>query len=363
VLAFGLFAGWASITRPIDAIAWCLPPFVLILVELWKNARGEIFRTLAIMGVAAAPFISLQLFFDKGVTGHWLQTPVQAYHNKYFPATFEGVQAADSGTAVPQLPQFKHYNQEFIIPGSKQFQSEQFLRRLPFGIVHTLPATWLLFFVPMGFVGLRGRGQWALAAVLLFFTIGYMTFMFFAAHYLVVVIPAGLLLVVVGMKQLERFAGEGRLRSYVTVFCTLVIVVTSVACLPEGAARPDEPRVSLPMHAFNHQVPLMDKPAVVFFHSQPDNKSAWRHEQVFNIDAAWPDDSPVVRAQDLGDRDIELVRYYAQKQPNRVFYRFELESRTLTRLGTATELRDHAERIRATDTSTTKPAAPAEDAD
>ena len=199
--------------------------------------------------------------------------------------------------------------------------------------------------------------------MLLLFTIGYMTFMFFAAHYLVVVIPAGLLLVVVGMKQLEQFVGDGKLRNYVTVFCTLVIVATSIACLPEGAALKDEPRVSLPMQAFNHKLPEMDKPAVVFFHSQPDNKSAWRHEQVFNIDAAWPDDSPVVRAQDLGDRDIELVRYYAQKQPNRVFYRFELESQTLTRLGTATELRDHPERVHAAVTPTTKPAAPAEDAD
>jgi hypothetical protein len=364
MVAFGLLAGWAAITRPIDAIAWCLPPFTLILVDLWNNARGALFRSLLLMGVAAAPFISLQLVVDKGVTGHWLLTPVQAYHDRYFPATFEGPGAASSATSLtPRLPQFEHYNQEFIIPGARQFQNEQLIRRVPFGIVHTLPATWLIVFVPLGIVGLRGRGQWGLAAVLALFTIGYMTFMFFAAHYLVVVIPAGLLLVVVGLKQLERLAGDGRLRSYITVFCTLVIVATSAACLPEGAAHPDEPRVSLPMHAFNHQVPQMDKPAVVFFHSQPDNKSAWRHEQVFNIDAAWPDDSPVVRAQDLGDRDIELVRYYAQKQPNRVFYRFELESRTLTRLGTATELRDHPERIRATDTSTTKPAAPAEDAD
>jgi hypothetical protein len=364
IVLFGVFAGWAAITRPIDAIAWCLPPFTLIVVDLWKNARGAIFRTLLLMGVAAAPFISLQLVFDKGVTGHWLQTPVQAYHDRYFPATFEGLEAVNSPTAVtPTLPQFQHYNQEFIIPGARQHQNEQLLRRFPFGLVHTLPATWLIVFVPLGVIGLRGRGQWALASVLVLFTIGYMTFMFFAAHYLMVVIPAGLVLVVVGMKQLERFAGEGRLRNYVTVFCTLVIVVTSLACLPEAAARRDEPRVSKPMYAFNHSVPQMEKPAVVFFHSDPDNLSAWRHEQVFNIGAAWPDDSPVVRAQDLGERDIELVRYYAQKQPNRVFYRFELEARTLTRLGTATELRDHPERLRAAQTSTTKPAPPAEDAD
>jgi hypothetical protein len=364
VVTFGLLAGWAAITRPIDAIAWCLPPFVLILAQLWKNARGEIVRTLVIMGVAAAPFISLQLVFDKGVTGHWLQTPVQEFHHRYFPATFEGARAAEPATAAaPRLPQFEHYNRTFIIPAAKAFAKEKLLRRLPFGLVHTLPATWLIVFVPLGIVALRGRGQWGLAAVLLLFSIGYMTFMFFAAHYLVVVIPAGLLLVVVGMRQLERLSGQGRMRNVVTVTCTLVIVATSVACLPEGAARPDEPRVSLPMSVFNHEATKMEKPAVVFFRSQPDDPSSWRHEQVFNIDAAWPDDSPVVRAQDLGARDIELVRYYADKQPGRIFYRFDQEALTLTRLGTATELRDHPERIHPPQTPASRPTPPADDAD
>jgi hypothetical protein len=147
---------------------------------------------------------------------------------------------------------------------------------------------------------------------------------------------------------LERFAGR-RLGRYVSPFVTLILAGTALGCLPEIVGARDEPRDSTPMKAFNAQMATMEKPAVVFFHSQPDNVNAWRHEQVYNIDAAWPDDARVVRAQDLGSRDIELVRYYAKRQPTRVFYRFEQESQHLIRLGTATELLEHPDRLKTAD--------------
>ena len=51
------------------------------------------------------------------------------------------------------------------------------------------------------------------------------------------------------------------------------------------------------------------------------------------MDAAAIDDQPIVRAQDLGERNIELIRYYAGKQPQRRFYRFDQKTRALTELG------------------------------
>jgi len=67
--------------------------------------------------------------------------------------------------------------------------------------------------MPLGVVGLATRRQWALAGVFVLFVLGYMTFMFFAAHYLIVVTPVGLFMVVLGARQLERFAG--RIGNYV----------------------------------------------------------------------------------------------------------------------------------------------------
>jgi hypothetical protein len=61
-------------------------------------------------------------------------------------------------------------------------------------------------------------------------------------------------------------------------------------------------------------------------------------EPVYNNAAAWPDDQDIVRAHDLGARNIEIVRYYAERQPDRTFYRFDRAARTLTPLGTAPTL-------------------------
>ncbi|MDB5320441.1 MAG: putative rane protein [Phycisphaerales bacterium] len=354
---FGALAGWAAITRPTDALAWAVPPFVCIVVELYRRPRAEKVKALALIAVAAAPFLSLQLIFDKGVTGRFLLTPAQAFHERYFPATFHrGAGPAATPDMPAALPQYKFYYDQFILPGAARFRDERLLGRFPFGIVHMLPATWLLFFIPLGIAGLRTRQQWAMAAVFVISVVGSMTFMLFAAHYLVVVAPTGLLMVVLGMRQLERFAG--RLGNYAACFLTLCLFVTAIGCLPEfNTGMRDEPSVSTTMQGFNRQVAGMEKPAVVFFHSRPDNPDAWRHEQVFNIDAAWPDDSPVVRAQDLGPRDIELVQYYAQKQPARVFYRYQQESQQLTRLGTTAELLANASRLRPPTTApTSKPA-------
>jgi hypothetical protein len=339
MILFGALAGWAAITRPLDAIAWTLPLMVCIAIELYRRPRAQQVKAVLLVAAAAAPFIGLQLIFDKGVTGHWLETPVQAYHHRYFPATFERGGApttiADHSVTLPQL---RNYHERFIVPAAKRYRKERLLVRFPFAFTHTQPATWLMFFVPLGLVGLAGgRAHWAMAGVFVLFVLLYMTFMFFAAHYLIVITPVGLFLALLGARQLERLA-TGRLRNYLTCFLTLVFFTTAIACLPEVSGLRDDPSVSLPLQSFNRELQRIERPAVVFFHCQADNPNAWRHEQVFTIDAAWPDDSPVVRAHDLGERDIELVRYYAQRQPERIYYQFQQEAQQLIRLGTATQL-------------------------
>src|SRR5215469_18844576 len=64
----------------------------------------------------------------------------------------------------------------------------------------------------------------------------------------------------------------------------------------------------------------VQQPAVVLFRASP--RSDFFEEPVYNTDVAWPDDAPIIRAHDLGARDVELVRYYAARQPARTFYVF-----------------------------------------
>ncbi len=58
----------------------------------------------------------------------------------------------------------------------------------------------------------------------------------------------------------------------------------------------------------------------------------------YNLDVAWPDDAPVVKALDLGPRNVELARHYADRQPDRAFFRYDFADDSLTPLGTAEEL-------------------------
>jgi hypothetical protein len=77
-------------------------------------------------------------------------------------------------------------------------------------------------------------------------------------------------------------------------------------------------------------------PAVVLFHFPPEG--AAHLEPVYNITTAWPDDAEVIRGHDLGDRNIEIFRYYAARQPDRAFYRYDRADGTLTFLGFARDL-------------------------
>jgi hypothetical protein len=67
----------------------------------------------------------------------------------------------------------------------------------------------------------------------------------------------------------------------------------------------------------------------------------FHEEPVYNYDAPAIDDNPIIRAHDLGDRNIEIARYYAEHQPDRHFYLFDRgstdEQHLITPLGTATE--------------------------
>jgi hypothetical protein len=76
---------------------------------------------------------------------------------------------------------------------------------------------------------------------------------------------------------------------------------------------------------------LPHRPAIVLFRYSP--KIAPDLEPVYNADVTWPDDAPVIRAHDRGEKNIDLYRYYAQCQPDRWVYLYDRISGTITELG------------------------------
>ena len=102
----------------------------------------------------------------------------------------------------------------------------------------------------------------------------------------------------------------------------------------------DETFISPFMRAAKVDLPTaadLRRPAVVLFtYRTGDPVDA---EPVYNTDVAWPDDAPVIVAHDLGpDRNREIFRHYAERQPDRFFYRWDRRTGKIDELGTAREL-------------------------
>ncbi|MDB5296869.1 MAG: hypothetical protein JWO31_2852, partial [Phycisphaerales bacterium] len=79
------------------------------------------------------------------------------------------------------------------------------------------------------------------------------------------------------------------------------------------------------------------RPAVVLItYRAGDDPNA---EAVYNTDVAWPDNAPIIYAHDLGPaRNPEIFRYYADRQPDRFFYRWDRRTGRVEELGVARDL-------------------------
>ena len=346
----GAFAGWAAITRPFDAIAYTLPVAVAVLIGLRAIDRWpRRIATIAVICVAAVPFIGLQLVENVGVTGKLLQTPYQFYAEQDSPQLHVGY---DTGGA-PQspreaaaslqstLPQKREFYVQFLGPGLERHRTIHplttlFGRRLPMVVYVTLFTALLLIPLPL-FVLARGAGRaavmWAMPPIYLLL---YTAFPFLLKHYAMVVAPAMALMVLLGLRALIETLVPARARRGVEVF--LVLFLAGIAIPP---LKPDAPDDGYPLPAVTFAEKLMPRlikpPAIVLFRYAPGGN--FHDEPVYNTDVVNPDDAPIIRAQDLGpERNRQLYDYYAKRQPNRTVYHFDRTAGKLTTLGNVAEI-------------------------
>src|SRR4029079_18707769 len=91
----------------------------------------------------------------------------------------------------------------------------------------------------------------------------------------------------------------------------------AIASLPQfDPARRSPPEYNSVLTAVNVRLPdTIQTPAIVLFRfTDIDNV---HDEPVYNVETANPDNAKIIRAHDLGPRNIELFNYYATRQPNR----------------------------------------------
>ncbi|HEX4125646.1 MAG TPA: hypothetical protein VHY37_13035 [Tepidisphaeraceae bacterium] len=347
-IAIGAVAGWAAITRPVDALVYALPVGAAMLPRLWKMPRRRAIGTVAAIIASAMPFLVVQGVFDLGVTGHLFRTPYSAYLAQDQPGSEFGFHRIDA-SARPVSPliekqEFFQWAKTYIAahqPGN--FLGTWIRKYLPLMIDTVMPSRLFLLLLPIGLLGFvdppysRVR---VLLATLPLFVILYMLNPFFLEHYALLIIPATTAAILLGGKYL------GEIWPPLSSAFALAIVAASLTGLWEinryvagPATHVSDETFTSPMLQFAQQWPQMQqihKPAVVLFAYHPGGN--FLIEPVYNTSTAWPLDAPVIRAHDLGRRNIEIFRYFAEHQPDRMFYEFDPTTGVLMPLGHASTL-------------------------
>lgn len=344
ILLIGACAGWAAITRPLDALCFAGPVGVAVGSDLYGQTTKKLKWMVMLALIAGAmPFLIVQLVFNRGATGSVLQSPFGMYAQRDLPGTSYGFHRVPSG-AEPEsiVPQKKllyaKWVKLFVVEHHlSHMMEEEWQRRIPLIVDVVLPARPLLLLLPVGLLGLRDRRRWLLLASFPLFILGYVGYTFYLEHYAVVVVPAVVLLVVMGLKVLGEY--------WPRLVPGLMAVVVSLALTnlyETNKSINDEPFRSTWLRQLHES---NEANSIVLFTfdldpNDPDLVSKIAQEPVYNTDVAWPDDAPLIRAHDLGARNIELFRYYATHGPDRMVYRFSRKTGRLDTLGKAKDLCD-----------------------
>jgi hypothetical protein len=361
-LVLGIFAGWAAITRPADAVAYALPIGVAVLFAIRDLPLKKWVATGVLIVIGAAPFLAMQLDFNLHATGHLLQTPYTRSLRIDEPGAEFGIHNYSprwqSSSSLPEKQNYYQWCRPFLIEHQwNNFLRRWFVKRDDLGGVHdpylkvlvdaTLPGRALLIILPLGVVALRNRLRWVLAATLPAFCLVYLFNPFILQHYPIVVVPAVLLCVLLGCTVagglLPRWSHYIRLPLMVGVLAAATTSLWEIRqYMPTQGQTPHDGWLEESALAnLNQKIPKRVKlPAVLLF-SRPGD---FFQEPVYNIDQPWPDDEAIVRAHDLGPHDAEIIRYYAEHQPRRIFYHVNVETNDIRELGPAPFLRDELDR-------------------
>jgi hypothetical protein len=335
--AFGFIAGWAAITRPVDALVYAIPIAVAMAWDLRKQRAKTWLTTAGVVVAASIPLFALQIAFDVGVTGRPFQTPYVAYLEQNQPGSAFGSRVDSSHASATRpasaLPQKQIYYQE-LFETERGLRATGFVRwfveRLAMSVWLTLPSSSLLILIPLIVLRPRVGPIGVLLVVPALFLAMYALNPFFLGHYALAIEPCIACWVVVAASALSGSSrGPGPV-------LTVGIAAICLAALPEINPGIADGSQMMPVIATAEQklATIDDAPAVVLFRFH--SGSSVHEEPVYNSTVAWPDDAKIVRAHDLGpERDREIFDYYGSGAHGlpRTFYLFDRGDGSFVRLG------------------------------
>jgi hypothetical protein len=329
-MCIGAAAGFAAITRPLDALCLAAPVGVAIVLQLRSRPRA-LARSIGIVVLGAAPFLALQVVQNVGVTGSWREFPEAYYNRENLPASPLGFPALEAAK-IPVLtcPPKRQWLDTWVLPIFQRHTISNAMRgwyvgRLRQCLESALPNPWLATLIFPAILLLRRNGLAVIFAGLALFLLAYAIYLFSDERFMLPAATALICLVLMGWQALaEARPNSSCLNAMIALSLVAVSVslwppLTPIAPLPAGFAVDQRPANAL--------LAQIHSPAVVMFRFDPAVES-FHDDPVYNDGVAWPDDALVVRARDLGwEKDRQLFDYYARIQPERVFYIYDPDAR------------------------------------
>ncbi len=339
-LAMGFFGGWATITRPVETLCFAVPLAFAMFWEMRGMLPRRIVATLGLIVLAAVPFLTVQAIHNWGMTGSWRVFASDYYVARMYPASMIGFHKIDWDHLPPVRAVDKRITNETITyPLYREHQIKNVIsewQRFKLGITldNTLPASILLLPLPLSFLMLRQRMRWVFAAPVVGFIGFYVIYVFYYPHYLIVIAPPVLFLVLLGVEAIaQTWPGH---RQAISVLTTLLVAGVCLASLPEFHRdvrdEYDKPEQAL----FNAALSKLPGGRAGVFVGYVSYGDRYPFIPIYTTTAVNPDDARVLLARDWGDRENSLLyRYYAERQPHRHFYRYDAFTHQLLDLGTA----------------------------
>lgn len=340
-ILIGACCGFAAITRPMDAVIVAAVIGIDLLLSLRQRTRQQNLKLFGSIILGALPFLTLQVVFDLGVTGKPFLTPFDLYAQRDYPGTTIGFHTYDpTRRPVSIIPQKQAFHDTWTLPAIRNHTPGNVLRdwapeRLRMILDNLLPHVMFIILLPVGLLGLRTRPRVLIWLMLPMFAITYSFYTFFFPHYAATVMPAVMLTAILSIEQCSTVWQPAA--RFAQMFLVSAIALMSLTETAEfNRYERDEIFVTNHSAVDDALAKLEHRPAVVLFHYSSTDSP--HDEPVYNIDVPWPDDAPIVRAHDLGPRNIEIFRYYAEHQPNRAFYLYNRADGSVRFLGFAPEL-------------------------
>lgn len=343
-LAAGACVGGLLAARPMDGLTWGIPLAIAAAVALAQGGRGRrIAATVPATGMLV-PFALLVGWFNFAATGDALTLPYSVYEATATPeaavaraAELADLPADEARAAEPVIRDLDPKRLDLLIGYTLRKRALFATFDAPaelWGFViwafgnTLLPHNLLLVLIPAS-LALPARRRhprtWPLALAIVMALVIYAKFPHVDKRYLLPALPAVAVMLPAGVRAVQRVLPAPMASALGAA--VLALIGWGLADLPPPPTdgRPFDQTIHDANAAFDRVAERSaerGESAVIFFRYHPGRTDV-HLDPVFNVDAANPLLAKVVRANDLGNANAELLEYLGKRRSSLAVYTYD----------------------------------------